>query len=139
VNARRERGQAGIEVLIVLLILIPLILGAFSLSQGLSARHALDQATAVAARRIAVQPAAWHEALAGVQGAVDGSLLGGTGGLVACQVEDAGGQEIDPETLAFGTPFVVSCDVPYQARIPWMATALRGLSVTHYEMMERYP
>ncbi len=137
--ARREHGQAGVEMLVVMLLLVPLLLGGFSLAQGYSARHALENGTAVAARQIALQPDAWIAALSGVQGTVDGSLLGGPGGAVTCQVRDTWGAAVDPQDLPFASRFSVTCNVPFQAEIPFLPTAARMLETTHYEVMERYP
>jgi Flp pilus assembly protein TadG len=136
---RDERGQAGIETLFVVLLLVPLLLGGLSLAQGYSARHALDNGTAVAARQIALAPAEWTAALASVQTAVDHSLLGSAGNGVTCQVQDAWGGAVDPTTLAFGARFSVTCSLPFEADIPFTATAPRTLQVVHYEVMERYP
>ncbi len=130
-------GQAGIEMLIVMLLLVPLLLGGFSLAQGVSARHALEQATALAARRIALNPAEWATALNAVQTAVEGALLGHTSS-VTCQVT-AAGQPVDPNGLAFGNVFAVTCSTPFQAHIPFVSTPGRVLTTTHRESMERYP
>lgn len=126
-------------MLIVILVLIPLVLGGFSLAQGYSARHALDNATAVAARQIALDPDTWATALANVQTSVAGSLLGGTGGSVTCNVRDAWGGVVDPTTLSFGSKFSVTCSVPFQADIPFVATTQRTLQAVYCEVMERYP
>ncbi len=133
-----EGGQAGIEMLVVLLLSVPLILGALSLAQGFGIRQALAQATAVAARQIALDPGARGSAFARVSASVDGALLGGSGA-VACEVQDAAGTPVDPNALAFGTSFTVRCSVPFQARIPFIATAPRTLVAAQPEVMERYP
>jgi Flp pilus assembly protein TadG len=133
-----ERGQATLELMITLLILLPLLLGGLSLAQGYSARHALENGTAVAARQIALQPDDWSTALANVQTAVEGSLLGGTGS-VTCNVHDEQGNAVDPSALAFSERFSVTCSVPFQAQIPFVPTAPRTLQTVHYEVMERYP
>jgi Flp pilus assembly protein TadG len=136
---RDEQGQAGIETLFVVLLLVPLLLGGLSLAQGYSARHALENGTAVAARQIALAPADWTTALASVQVAVDHSLLGSAGSGVTCQVQDAWGGAVDPTTLAFGAGFSVTCSLPFEADIPFTATAPRTLEAVHHEVMERYP
>ena len=132
-------GQAGLEMLVILLLLVPLVLGGFSLARGYSARHALENATAVAARQIALQPDDWPAALADVQTSVDTSLLGSAGASVSCAVRDAWGSAVDPGTLAFGSKFSVTCSVPFEAQIPFVPTAPRTLQTIHYEVMERYP
>ena len=136
---RAEQGQAGIEMLFVILVLVPLVLGGLSLAQGYSARHALANGTAVAARQIALDPDSWALALSSVQTSVDSSLLGGTGGSVTCNVRDAWGGAVDPTTLAFGAGFSVTCSVPFEADIPFTTTAPRTLQAVHHEVMERYP
>jgi Flp pilus assembly protein TadG len=138
-NLSNEQGQAGLEMLVILLLLVPLVLGGFSLARGYSARHALENATAVAARQIALQPDDWPAALAGVQTSVDTSLLGSAGASVACAVRDAWGGTVDPGTLAFGSKFSVTCSVPFQAEIPFVPTTPRTLQAVHAEVMERYP
>ena len=134
-----KQGQAGIETLFVVLLLVPLLLGGLSLAQGYSGRHALENGTAVAARQIALAPADWTTALASVQVAVDHSLLGSAGSHVTCQVQDAWGGAVDPTTLAFGAGFSVTCSLPFEADIPFTATVPRTLQAVHHEVMERYP
>jgi Flp pilus assembly protein TadG len=134
----QETGQAGIEMLVVMLLCVPLILGAFSLAQGFGVRQALAQGTSIAARRIALNPGEANAALASVQGAVDGALLGGTGS-VSCDVRDTAGTPVSAGALAFGTPFTVRCSVLFQAQIPFKARAARTLIASQYEVMERYP
>jgi type II secretory pathway pseudopilin PulG len=134
-----EAGQAGLEMLVVLLILALLLFGALSLAQGVSARHALENGTAVAARQIALDPASWSRALDGVQDAVDHSLFG-AGGAVSCDVvDDAGGSVPNPTLLQFDDPFAVVCSLPFEPAIPFVATAPRTLTSRHYEIVERYP
>ncbi len=134
-----ERGQATVELMITLLLLLILLFGGLSLAQGYSARHALENGTAVAARQIALAPHDWGAALAGVQTSVDNSLLGSAGASVTCAVRDAWGGAVDPPTLSFGSRFSVTCSVPFQAQIPFVPTAPRTLQTIHYEVMERYP
>lgn len=135
----QERGQATLELLLVLGVLAALLFGALSLARGYSARHALDNATALAARQIALDPGNWEMALKSVQLTVDRSLLGGTGNPVACAIYDAWGGLADPLYVPFGTRFAVSCSVPFQADIAFVSTAPRLLTATQYEIMERYP
>jgi Flp pilus assembly protein TadG len=137
--AMKERGQATLELLITLLLLLPILFGGLSLAQGYSACHALENGTAVAARQIALNPNAWMTALMDVQTAVDGSLLGGTGSNVTCNIHAEDGNAADPSTLAFGERFSVTCSVPFEAQIPFVSTAPRTLQTIHYEVMERYP
>jgi len=132
-----ERGQAGIEMLVVLLLLVPLVWGGLRLTQGVGARHALDTATATAARHIALDPGAWESALIRVQAGVDGALLGPVGP-VTCQVT-AAGVPVVPTGLAFGTPFAVTCSVPFSGQLPFAAAAPRTLTSTQWAILERYP
>lgn len=134
-----ERGQATLELLLVLGLLGALLFGALSLGQGYSTRHALDNATALAARQIALAPGTWEHALKGVGLAVAGSLWGGDAGAVTCGVYDALGAPVDPAYLPFGSRFAVTCRAPFQAAIAFVSTSPRTLTVTHYEIMERYP
>lgn len=134
-----EAGQATLELVIGFLLLLPVLLGGLSLAQGYSARHALENGTAVAARQIALTPGNWGAALAHVQTAVDSSLFGTAGNSVTCNVRDAWGSAVDPTLLAFGERFSVTCSVPFEAHIPLVPTTARTLRTTHYEVMERYP
>ncbi len=135
---RQEHGQASVELLLILGIMLVLLFALLSLGQGYAGKHALAQGTAVAARQIALTPDAWGTALAGVQDAVDHALLGGLGS-VTCTVQDTAGALVDPTLLPFGTPFIVTCTVPFQPDIPFQANALRTLTAQYYEVMERYP
>ncbi len=138
-KVKDERGQSAIDTLAIMLLLIPVLLGALSLAQGYSARHALENSTAVAARQIALNPGNWDTALANVQTAVDHSLLGSAGNTVTCTVLDEWGGAVDPTFLPFASSFSVTCSVSFQAQIPFVNTAPRTLSAIHYEVMERYP
>jgi hypothetical protein len=134
-----ERGQGTLELLLALGLLVALLVGALSLGQGYSARHALDNATAIAARQIALNPGAWGDALKGVGLAVAASLWGGAADEVSCAVYDSGGALVDPTYLPFASRFSVTCSAPFQAQISFVPTSPRTLTVTHYEVMERYP
>lgn len=134
-----ERGQGTLELLLVLGLLAALLFGALSLGRGYSTRHALDNATAIAARQIALNPGMWGEALKGVGLEVEASLWGGSADEVSCAVYGAGGALVDPTFLPFGSRFSVTCSADFQAAIAFVSTSPRTLTVTHYEVMERYP
>ncbi len=136
---KEETGQATLELLLVLAVLVALLFGALDFARIYSASHALHNGAAVAARQIALAPDGWETALGGVQTAVEHSLFGGPGEPVACAVYDGGGHIVNPEFLPFGSRFSVSCTLAFQARIPFVPTDPGVLRAVHHEVMERYP
>ena len=55
----KERGQASVELVLVLLILIPLLLGGIELARGVGIRQSLDSGTGIATRSLSLDPTQW--------------------------------------------------------------------------------
>jgi hypothetical protein len=72
-----ERGQASVELVLILFIVLSLVFGAFSLGQGVAVKHALDVATEKAARLLSIAPDNFAAADLLIRREVDASVLGG--------------------------------------------------------------
>jgi len=120
----RRRGQASLELLIVLLFLIPLLFGAFELSRGVAVRAALDSGVGIAVRALSVDTSAaqWAWATIKTQEAVDQNVFGGSGvGTVSFTLTDGTGTVIDQPTLdglSYGNTFCLSGAVDFTLSIP---------------------
>jgi len=141
---REEGGQGTVEILLVLLVLLPILFGAFSLAQGIILKHNLDVSVEKAARVLSVNPSDYNYAEYLIRSEVDGGLLGaGYGQRVVIRLYDAVTHaEISSADLAgagFGYRFVVRAEVPWRADIPFLSSGPQTISVLHFGMVERFP
>ena len=141
---REEGGQGTVEILLVLLVLLPILFGAFSLAQGIILKHNLDVSVEKAARVLSVNPSDYNYAEYLIRSEVDGGLLGaGYGQQVVIRLYDAVTHaEISSADLAgagFGYRFVVRAEVPWRADIPFLSSGPQTISVLHFGMVERFP
>lgn len=137
-----ERGQASVELVLVLTILMILLFGAISLAQGVGIKHALDIATEKATRLLSIDPKSYDAAEALLRGEVEASWLGhGYGALVNLALFDAlTGAPLtagDLGATALGYQFRVEASVPFQADIPLLDLTGRTLTVAHWGIVER--
>lgn len=137
-----ERGQATVELLLILFVFVVLVFGAFGLGQGIALKHALDAATEKAARLLSIDPADFGAADALIRAEVNASVLGGGyGPLVNVGLYDAGTlTPISSDELAkapFSYRFVVQAGVPFAADVPFLNLAERTITVSHYGIVDR--
>ncbi|MBU4353053.1 MAG: pilus assembly protein, partial [Nanoarchaeota archaeon] len=96
-----QRGQAVLEFLLVLMILVPLLFGGIELARGVGIRHALDSGVGVATRALSLDPAQWNWSVSVINQTVSGNPLGGGSvSAVTVTVYNAGGAQITSATLA---------------------------------------
>lgn len=138
----RQRGQATVELLLVLFVLLVLLFGAFGLGQGVALRHALDVATEKAARLLSIAPDDFASADALVRAEVNASVLGGGYGsaVTVSLFEASSGTPIGAGDLAaapFGYRFGVQATVPFLADAPLLNLSARTITVAHYGLVER--
>lgn len=138
---RYSRGQATVEALLVIMLLVTVILGGIELSRGISVRQALDSSAAAATRALSLDPTQWSFAGSLVRGAVDQNVMGA--GPDSCiQIYDASGNARSSSWLSsstFGTAFVLEASAPFQADIPFLPTSAITIRVRHWGIVERYP
>jgi hypothetical protein len=116
-----QRGQATLEILIVLLILIPLIFGGIELSRGVAVRSALDSGVSVMVPAISIDPNQWGWSATIVQETVDQNVFGSVGLDPTVHLEAVGfnNQPIgDLTTLPYGALFCVVGSVGYSPMVP---------------------
>lgn len=140
---RSQRGQAALELLLALLILVPLLFGALELARGVTLRHALDSGVGVAVRALSLTPDEWGRAQTLVQDALDNNLLGvdGTGALTLQAYNSAGGS-LSPaglSALAFGETFCLEARADFTPLLPLVGGQTVSMRARHCATMERYP
>jgi Flp pilus assembly protein TadG len=143
-----RRGQASLEMLIVLLFLIPLIFGAIELSRAVSVRAALDSGIGVAVRALSLDTslAQWDWATIKTQEAVDQNVFGDSGvGTVQFTLTDGAGGVIDQPALEaspYGFRFCLTGSVGFTLSVPLIDLDPTGpdeitISVKHCGIVER--
>ena len=137
-----ERGQATVELLLILFVFVVLLFGAFELGKGIALKHALDVATEKAARLLSIDPTDFGSADALIRAEVNGSLLGGGyGSLVTIGLYDADTQgPITPDDVAtapFSYRFLVQASVPFAADVPFLDLTGRTITAAHYGIVDR--
>jgi hypothetical protein len=117
-----QRGQAMLEILIVLLILIPLIFGGLELTRGVAVRSSLDSGVTVAVQALSLDSTQWDWAAIEVASAVSQNFFGDVGvGTVHFEAYDSTNAPLDKSGLAglsYGAPFCIVGWVNYTAVIP---------------------
>jgi len=142
-RSAREKGQASLELILVLMILVPLLFGGIELARGVGIRHALDSGVGVATRALSLDPSQWSWATSVINQAVTGNLLGG--GSVSTPVVtvyNAGGSAISAGALAslpFGAAFQLEAVVTYTPEITLVGGQTITIRVSHWGIIERYP
>lgn len=135
------KGQAAVEALLVLMILILVIFGGIELSQGIAVRQALDSSTGAAVRALSLDPTQWSYAGNLVQQGVNQNVMGANGA-VSLQVTDSAGNPRSSAWLSgspFGTSFILEASAPFQADIPFLSEPVMTIRVRHWGIVERYP
>jgi len=141
--AHSYRGQASVEFLLVLLILVPLLFGGFELARGVGLRHSLDSGVGVATRALSLDPAQWSWAVSTIQQTVSNNPLGG-GSVSAVTVKayNAGGIELSAAGLAalpFGAAFRLEAACSYTPEIILVGGTAVTIRVSHWGIVERFP
>ncbi len=138
-----RRGQASLEILIVLLFLIPLIFGAIELSRGVAVKSSLDSGVGLAVRALSVDPGAWDFARDAVINTMAQNVFG-TAGLnnLTFRAYDSSGSELaqgDIAILTYGAGFYIEAAVDYTPQIPLLnlAPTFITLRARHYGIIER--
>ena len=142
-STTHQRGQAALEFLLILFILVPLLFGGIELARGIGIRHALDSGVGVAARALSLDPSQWSWATSVINQAVaDNPLGGGAVNAVTVKAFNAGGSRIYASGLAalpFGAAFRVEASCTYTPEIPLVGGTAVTIRVSHWGIIERYP
>ena len=140
-----QRGQAALEMLLVLLILVPLLFGGIELARGVGIRHSLDSGVGVASRALSLDPAQWSWARQVIQDSVTYNVLGG-GKATAPTVRafNSAGTQLSSGQLAslgFGETFRLEAATTYTPWLPLVSGGGRQVTiiVSHWGIVERYP
>jgi hypothetical protein len=138
-----ERGQAVLEMLLVILVLVPLLFGGIELARGVAVRHALDSGTGVAVRALSLDPEQWDWSSQIVAQAVQENVMGDGGvGDPLLRAYDSSGSLLTPEVLAdlpFGTSFRLEAEVAFIPDLVLIPEQPIRVRVSHWGIVERYP
>lgn len=141
VHKKKEKGQAAVETLLALVVLVLLIFGGIELSRGVAIRQSLDSGTCSAVRALSLDPTQWNYAGAIVQHSVEQNIMG-DGPDVTLKVYDSSGAARSSAWLSgcpFGTGFILESSAPFQADIPFLPLNPVTITVRHWGIVERYP
>ena len=141
--APKQKGQASVELLLVLLILVPLLLGGIELARGVGIRSSLDSGVGVATRALSLDPSQWAWSTSVInQAANDNILGGGSVSAITVRIYNASGTQINPNAFAslpFGTSFRLEASCAYTPDIPLVGGQTVTIRVSHWGIVERYP
>jgi Flp pilus assembly protein TadG len=142
-GGKRLRGQASLEILIVLIFLLPLIFGAIELSRGVAVRASLDSGVGAAVRALAIDPTQWSWSANVVAQAVAQNVFGDAGlGTVHFEAYDSSGTQLTSgqfAALSYGAPFCLVGWVDYSPVIPLISLSPSSITirVQHCGVVER--
>lgn len=128
---RDEQGQATVETLFSLMVLISLFFGGFALATGVSTKEALDRGTYEGARYLALtddKPGAVQK----VKDAMSHAVLGGDPNNITVTTSWT-------TTTDYGDQFYVEASYPITITLPLVGSVNRTLTVRHYVTEEKYP
>ena len=140
-----QRGQAALEMLLVLLILVPLLFGGIELARGVGIRHSLDSGVGVASRALSLDPAQWSWATQVIEDSVSNNVLGGgtASPPTVRAFNDAGTQLTSGQlaALGFGETFRLQAETEYTPWLPLVTGGGQAISirVSHWGIVEQYP
>jgi len=142
-GSQAYKGQAVLELMLVLFILVPLLMGGIELARGVSLRHSLSSGVQVAVRSLSLEPASWSWSNIVINQSVAENVLGGgNASAPTIRAYDNNGTAISSATLAglpFGTPFRLDAAVSYTPDIPLLCGTPITIRVSHWGIVERYP
>lgn len=135
ISDRTQRGQATLEMVLVLMVLIPLLFGSIELVRAISIRHALDAGAFTAARAVSLNPDDLTYPYSVVTDAVNQNVFGG--GSIA---------DFNPGTISWGTcpeghvlgcRFTYTASLKYSPWIPLVGGQQITITVRHHGIVEK--
>jgi Flp pilus assembly protein TadG len=138
ITRRRCSGQASVEIFLTLIILLPLLFGAFEFSRAIAVRSALDSGVGIATRSLSLAPENYSWAEQNFTDTVSQNVFG-TSGIsgVLMRVTDSSGDPVDVGNLAFGSTFCVQGQADFTPHVPLLANSAITLRVRHCGIVER--
>ncbi len=143
---RNERGQATVEMLLVVLILTLISLGAFEIARGYAIKQSMDVGVAKAVRGLSIDSSQWAWADSTIRNEVGGNVLGGGyGASLSLEIRDRWGNAItpaqlnDPATMPYGSVFWIRASVPYLPHAPFLNLTTRQIEIWHSGVIQRWP
>ncbi len=143
---RNERGQATVEMLLVVLILTLISLSTFEIARGYAIKQSMDVGVAKAVRGLSVDSSQWAWADSTIRNEVSGNVLGGGyGASLSLEIRDRWGNAItpaqlnDPATMPYGSVFWIRASVPYLPHARFLNLASRQIEIWHSGVIQRWP
>ncbi len=141
-----ERGQATVEMLLVVLLLTLLSLGTLEIARGYAVKQAMDVGVAKAARGLSIDSSQWSWADTTIRNEVAGNVLGGGyGASLLVEIRDRSGNPLspgqlnDPAVMPYGSVFWLRASVPFLAHAPFLGLPARQIEVWHSGVIQRWP
>jgi Flp pilus assembly protein TadG len=142
-RARGCRGQASIELILVLPILLLLIFGGLDFARAVAVHDALNSGTGIATRALSLDPAQWTWADGAIRSEVANNVFGAAGiGAVTVTVTGPTGSVLAPAQLAglpFGTNFCLEGATTFTPAVPFLANQTVTIRSRHCGIVERMP
>jgi Flp pilus assembly protein TadG len=129
-----EKGQATLELLLVLFIIIPLLFGGFELVRAISIRHSLDSGAFLAARAISLNPNDIAYAQSVVSSTVSKNIL--SGGATENFVPGYVTWGACPNGHVLGCRFVYTASLDYTPWIPLVGGQKVTIEIQHHGIVE---
>jgi Flp pilus assembly protein TadG len=139
----RTRGQASIELVLVLPILLMLIFGGLDFARAVALHDALNSGTGIATRALSLDPSQWAWADTTVRAEVLNNVFGIAGvGPVSLTATGENGSALSAGQLAnltFGTTFCLQGSSSFTPAVPFLANTTVPINARHCGIVERMP
>jgi Flp pilus assembly protein TadG len=139
----RFRGQASIELILVLPILLMLIFGGLDFARAVALHDALNSGVGIATRALSLDPSQWTWASATVRAEVANNVFGIAGiGPVTMIVSGEDGSTLSAgqlSSLGFGDTFCLQGGATFTPAVPFLSNTPVPISARHCGIVERMP
>jgi Flp pilus assembly protein TadG len=143
VPVRGFRGQASIELILVLPILLMLIFGGLDFARAVALHDALNSGTGIATRALSLDPAQWPWAVTTIRAEVTNNVFGTAGiGPVSITATGEDGSVLSAGQLAnlsFGSTFCLQGSASITPAVPFLSNSTVPISARHCGIVERMP
>lgn len=136
-SGKKSKGQATLEMLLVLIVLVPLFFGGIELARAVSIRHSLDSGVFVATRAISLNPTDTAYAHTLVQDALTNNIFSGGAianinyGTITWDAASCAGGKV------LGCRFDITASADYTPWIPVVGGQKITITIRHHGIVEK--
>lgn len=130
-----ERGQATLEMLLVLMVLVPLFFGAIELVRAISLRHSLDAGAFLAARAVSLNPDDLTYPQTVVTNTVNQNVFGG--GAISDFNPGTISWDVCPAGRVLGCRFSYTSSLKYTPWLPLIGGQQITITIRHHGIVEK--